>query len=57
MLEEALYRYFHYKQFRPGQKEAISSLLQGKDTLAVLPTGTGKSLCYQLPAYLKEGTI
>lgn len=57
MLEEALHRYFHYKAFRPGQKETITSLLQGKDMLTVLPTGTGKSLCYQLPAYLKEGTV
>ncbi|MCF1684979.1 ATP-dependent DNA helicase [Tetragenococcus halophilus] len=57
MLEEALYRYFRYKNFRPGQKETINSLLEGKDSLAVLPTGTGKSLCYQLPAYLREGTV
>ena len=57
MLEEALYRYFGYKSFRPGQKETINSLLEGKDSLAVLPTGTGKSLCYQLPAYLREGIV
>ncbi|GAA3024321.1 RecQ family ATP-dependent DNA helicase [Tetragenococcus solitarius] len=57
MLEEALYHHFGYKHFRPGQKETISSLLQGKDTLAVLPTGTGKSLCYQLAAYLQEGIV
>jgi len=40
MLEEALYRYFGYKSFRPGQKETIDSLLEGKDSLAVRPTGT-----------------
>lgn len=57
MLEEALYQYFHYTQFRPGQKETITALLQEQDFLAVLPTGSGKSLCYQLPAYLKEGVV
>ncbi len=57
MLEETLYRYFRYKSFRPGQKETINSLLEGNDSLAILPTGTGKSLCYQLPAYLREGTV
>jgi len=57
MLEDALFHYFQYKSFRPGQKEVIQSLLAGYDTLAVLPTGTGKSLCYQLTAYLMEGTV
>lgn len=57
MLEEALFHYFHYRRFRLGQKEVVQSLLEGNDTLAVLPTGTGKSLCYQLPGYLLEGTV
>lgn len=56
-LEAALEYYFHYQQFRPGQKEVITDLLSGKDTLAVLPTGTGKSLCYQLTGYLTEGLV
>src|SRR5699024_8426700 len=46
-----------YEYFRPGQKEVISSLMEGKDTLAILPTGTGKSLCYQMTGYLKEGLV
>jgi ATP-dependent DNA helicase RecQ len=41
---------FHLEQFRPGQKEIISAVLQGRDVLAVLPTGGGKSLCFQFPA-------
>jgi len=41
---------FHIKQLRPGQEEVIASVLAGHDTLAVMPTGSGKSLCYQLPA-------
>ncbi|KAF1301082.1 RecQ family ATP-dependent DNA helicase [Candidatus Enterococcus willemsii] len=56
-LEEALQKYFHYTHFRPGQKEVITSLLNGEDTLAVLPTGTGKSLCYQLTGYLQSGLV
>ncbi|WAA10530.1 RecQ family ATP-dependent DNA helicase [Fervidibacillus albus] len=48
---------FSYSGFRPGQREIIESVLQGKDTLALLPTGTGKSLCYQLPGYVFEGAV
>lgn len=51
-LEETLYRHFGFSTFRPGQKEVITSLLEGNHTLGMLPTGTGKSLCYQLPAYI-----
>ncbi|AGK54740.1 RecQ family ATP-dependent DNA helicase [Bacillus sp. 1NLA3E] len=56
-LEGLLHKHFHYDKFRPGQKEVISSLLTGKHTLAMLPTGTGKSLCYQLPGHLLEGHV
>lgn len=56
-LTEVLKAKFNYEQFRPGQKEIIQTLLAGKSVLGMLPTGTGKSLCYQLPGYLLEGTV
>ena len=46
---------FHLKSFRLGQMEIIDSVNSGQDVLAVMPTGGGKSLCYQLPAYTKAG--
>jgi ATP-dependent DNA helicase RecQ len=55
-LEEELKRYFGYNTFRAYQKEIIQALLRKEDVLAILPTGAGKSLCYQLPALLQAGT-
>jgi ATP-dependent DNA helicase RecQ len=54
-LHEALYRYFNFTAFRPGQKEVIERVMAGVDVLAVMPTGQGKSLCYQLPALILPG--
>ncbi len=56
-LECLLQKYFGYQAFKTGQKEVISSLLFGQHTLAMLPTGTGKSLCYQLPGLILPGQI
>ena len=50
-----LKRYWGYAQFRPWQEDTILAVLDGRDSLTVLPTGGGKSLCFQLPALLKEG--
>jgi ATP-dependent DNA helicase RecQ len=53
--EAALHATFGFKEFRPGQAEIIENVLAGRDVLAVMPTGSGKSLCYQLPAVLRDG--
>jgi ATP-dependent DNA helicase RecQ len=55
-LQEALRRHFGYGAFRKGQEEVVRAVLSGRPTIAILPTGAGKSLCYQLPALLLEGT-
>jgi ATP-dependent DNA helicase RecQ len=52
---EVMQRHWGYPSFRPGQGEIIEAVLDGRDVLGVLPTGGGKSLCYQIPAVLRDG--
>ena len=52
---EILKLYFGYDSFKPGQEEIIRAILDGKDVLAIMPTGSGKSVCYQVPAMLLSG--
>ena len=52
---EILRKYWGYESFRPKQEEIISSIVSGKDTLAILPTGGGKSLCFSVPAMMQSG--
>lgn len=54
-LEKALKHYYGYDSFRPGQRQIVEEALQNRDLLIVMPTGGGKSLCFQLPALLKPG--
>lgn len=53
--EHILKQYWGYDQFRPPQKEIVNNVLEGKDTVALLPTGGGKSICFQVPALISEG--
>ena len=58
MIEDALpalHEHFGFTDFREGQREVITAILEGHDTVVVMPTGGGKSLCYQLPALMKAG--
>uniref|UniRef100_UPI0028A0CBA1 DNA helicase RecQ n=1 Tax=Bacillus luti TaxID=2026191 RepID=UPI0028A0CBA1 len=54
--QELLATYFGYSSFRRGQDETIKNVLDGKDTVCIMPTGGGKSICYQIPALVFEGT-
>src|SRR5579864_487745 len=52
---DLLHSVFGFSEFRPGQEEIVRAVLQGENVLAVMPTGSGKSLCYQLPAIARPG--
>ena len=54
-MNELLKKYFGYDEFRPGQREIIQKVIEHEDVLGIMPTGSGKSVCYQLPALMLDG--
>ncbi|WP_155844919.1 DEAD/DEAH box helicase, partial [Enterococcus sp. GMD1E] len=54
-MNDLLKQYFGYDEFRPGQKEIIQKVIDQENVLGIMPTGSGKSICYQLPALLLDG--
>ena len=55
--EQTLFKYWGYEQFRPGQRPVVQAILDGRDALAILPTGGGKSICFQVPGLMLAGTM
>ncbi|MDG1475973.1 MAG: DEAD/DEAH box helicase, partial [Vicingaceae bacterium] len=55
-LTDSLKKHFGFNTFKGDQEEVIQNLLEGNDSFVIMPTGGGKSLCYQLPALISEGT-
>ena len=55
LAHDLLHSVFGFSAFRPGQEEIVQAVLEGENVLAVMPTGSGKSLCYQLPALARPG--
>lgn len=53
-MKQTLEKYFNFSQFRPGQEEVVDNIMAGRDVVALMPTGGGKSLCYQLPAIMSD---
>lgn len=54
-MNDLLTQYFGYDKFRPGQKEIIQKVIDQENVLGIMPTGSGKSICYQLPSLLLDG--
>ena len=54
---EVLHTYWGYESFRPLQEDIIREALEGRDVLAVMPTGGGKSVCFQVPALMQDGLV
>ena len=54
-MQDTLREVFGFDDFRPGQEEIVRAVTAGEDVLAIMPTGGGKSLCFQLPAILRDG--